>query len=512
MSGEHRIQGIAISTLTGEYGTPLFVYDGQVISDQYSRLRDRLHPKLDIFYSLKANPNVAVCALLRSLGAGAEVSSAAELLTARQAGVLPDDLIFVGPGKSYAELAMCVRHRIHATVCESITELAELDRIARSEELVAPVALRVNPRLRVAGAALAMGGRPRQFGLDEDQLTAKIMTGFPNLRLVGIHVYLGTRIMSADVVGENSARILALAGALADNLEFDLEFVDIGGGLGVAYFDGESDPDLDTLAARTNPTISDFTARYPKARVVMELGRYLTACAGTYVVTVRAVKRSMGESFAITDGGTNHHLAAVGLGSIAKRSFPISLLNRPGDLRTERWHVAGPLCTPTDLLARGVDLPPVRPGDLVGVHRSGAYGPSSSPGLFLGHGYPAEVLVHDGNHHLVRTRDQPDDILSKQRLPEALAFAEAGIRDEDRVAASVIRSIRRVLNHDEMQLDRETRLFETAGLDSTDILQVLVELEDELDVLFDPDSLDPELLSTVATLTAYVCDQLRRPR
>jgi diaminopimelate decarboxylase len=416
VSGSLAIQGIPVPDLAREHGTPLFVYDGEAIRRQYAGLRARLHERLDILYSLKANPNVAVCALLRDLGAGAEVSSALELATALRAGVSPADIVFLGPGKSDDELRACVRHQIAATVCESLDELRDLDALARASEVVAPVALRVNPEFAVKRSGLTMGGKPRQFGIDAAQLDPRrLVARFPSLRVMGVHVYMGTRILSEAVIAENTRRILDLAERVADAQGFPLELVDVGGGLGVAYFDGERDIDIDVLADAVNPLVDAFAARHPETRLVTELGRYLVAAAGIYIVGVRYVKTSMGRRFAVADGGTNHHMAAVGIGSFVKRDFPVRLLNRAADEPDEAWSISGPLCTPNDVLAADVPLPALRRGDLVGVLRSGAYGPSASPVLFLGHGHPAEVLVHDGEAHLVRRRDELEDLLGAQR-------------------------------------------------------------------------------------------------
>jgi diaminopimelate decarboxylase len=414
-----RVQGIPVTDLAREYGTPLYIYDADRLVAQFTRLRARLDPALDIFYSLKANPSLAVCAMLGSLGAGAEVSSLAELVTAQRAGVDPTDIVVPGPGKSSVELAACLEAGVHAIICESFGELALLDALAGERGTLARVALRVNPGFAVKTSTLTMGGKPRQFGIDEDQLLrhGPLRVAYPHIRVVGVHVYMGTRILDPAVVVENTTRILALAEELADRLDFPLEVVDVGGGLGVPYFDGEPELDRDLLSAGVNPVVAAFRARHPRTRLIMELGRYLVADAGTYVVGVRYVKTSMGENFAVTDGGTHHHMAAVGIGSFVKRNFPIALLSRPADAAPQPWTIAGPLCTPNDTLARNVELPPLRPGDLLGVRASGAYGPTASPGLFLSHGFPAEVLVHGGVAHLVRERDECADLLRKQRLP-----------------------------------------------------------------------------------------------
>lgn len=128
------------------------------------------------------------------------------------------------------------------------------------------------------------------------------------------------------------------------------------------------------------------------------------------------VKESLGERFVVADGGTNHHMAAVGVGSFVKRNFPIRSLTRYRDEPSDTYTVTGPLCTPNDVIGKKVALPPVEAGDLLGVERSGAYGPTASPGLFLSHGFPAEVLVHNGAAHLVRERDRREEILAKQHL------------------------------------------------------------------------------------------------
>jgi diaminopimelate decarboxylase len=421
MTEGHAVQGIPVADLVAEFGTPLYLYDGEVITSQYRGLRDRLHPAVEIFYSLKANPNISVCALLHSLGARAEISSLVELATVLAAGVPADQVLFLGPGKSEAEIEACLKADILALICESLEELALIDRTAERLGVTARVVLRVNPSFSVKGSGLTMGGKPRQFGIDEEILLASagLVAEHPSVRLTGVQCYLGTRFLSEETLTGNTARILDLAERISTRIGFGLELVDVGGGLGVAYFAGEQDLDVELLTEGVNPLFAAFHERHPQARLVMELGRYLVARSGLYATTVRYVKESMGERFAVADGGTNHHLTAVGIGSPVKRNFPIRLLNRTGAAESARWNVTGPLCTPNDTVAKGVDLPAdIRAGDLLGVERSGAYGPTASPVFFLSHGYPAEVLVHRGEARLIRRRDVVEDLLGPQVLHE----------------------------------------------------------------------------------------------
>ena len=419
------------NAIATEFGTPTYVYDGDWLVHNLRELRQALHPTLEVFFSLKSNPNRGVYDVLHSAGARAEVSSLAELRTVLEAGTEPGDVIFLGPGKSVQEIEACVEAGIYAVVCESFSELEQIEQAAGARGLRQRVLLRVNPALSIAGSRLTMGGKPRQFGIDEAAVlqAGPKLAGLSHADVAGVHVYLGTRILDAEVVVKNTAYILDLAERIAAATGIRLDAVDIGGGLGVPYFEGEAELDTAALAKELNPLLDRFASAHPETRLIMESGRYLTATGGTYLMRVRHTKQSMGEDFAVADGGTHHHMAAVGIGSFVKRNFPIELLSRRADPAEPNgpWNIAGPLCTPNDTIAKGVQLPPLRPGDLVGVRRSGAYGPSASPVYFLSHGYPAEVLVLGGKPYLVRRRDTVEDILGRQTTHHDLRLA--GRRD-----------------------------------------------------------------------------------
>ncbi|WP_165984868.1 diaminopimelate decarboxylase [Streptomyces sp. YIM 98790] len=426
------VQGIGYRELAERFGTPLYVYDGDLLTATVTGLRRALHPALEVFYSLKANPNISVFAALRAGGARAEVSSLVELRTALAAGTEPENILFLGPGKSEEELAACLDTGVYAVVCESFAELDRIERLAAARRIRQRVLLRVNPALAISGSRLTMGGKPRQFGIDEAQVLAAgdLTARYWHADVAGIQVYLGTRILDAGVLGKNTRYILDLAERIAAATGIRLDAVDIGGGLGVPYFDGEAELGPAEAGREINPLLDAFAAAHPRTRLIMESGRYLAARAGVYVLGVRYVKESLGERFAVADGGTHHHMAAVGIGSFVKRNFPAVLLSDREAGEPRPWNVTGPLCTPNDSLLKQAELPDLVPGDLIGVLNSGAYGPSASPGLFLSHGFPAEVLVTGGRAHLVRERDRPEDLLRPQRLVTAAGpAAPAGPAD-----------------------------------------------------------------------------------
>ncbi|PJM98657.1 diaminopimelate decarboxylase [Streptomyces sp. CB01201] len=418
MAGPQKINAAAIAE---QFGTPLFMYDAQVITETLRELENVLPPGIDVLYSLKANPNISICSLLNRAGAGAEVSSVAELMTAIRAGVAPADIIFLGPGKTSSDLNACIDAGIHAVVCESLYEMRLLEQAAAARNAdPVPVLLRINPAFHSKGSGLAMGGKPRQFGIDEEQARAArpLLEELPHIDVRGFHAYMGTRFLNHKDVVSNTVQILSMAESVAADLGIDLFTVDFGGGLGVAYFDNEQDVDVAALGKELAEPVASFRARHPDCRLIMELGRYLTARAGTYVTRVLYVKESLGENFVVADGGTNHHMAAVGIGSFVKRNFPVRHLGQPDAPADHVYTVTGPLCTPNDTVVKRASLPEVRPGDLLGIERSGAYGPTASPGLFLSHGYPAEVVVHQGRAILVRERDTPEDLLARQHLAD----------------------------------------------------------------------------------------------
>ncbi|WP_336783731.1 diaminopimelate decarboxylase [Paenibacillus illinoisensis] len=418
MSGEYQIQQVAISEIAERFGTPLYVYDGDVLEQVYQELRGLLTPKVELFYSLKANPNISIVHWLHELGARAEVCSMTELHTALEAGVKPEHIIFLGPGKSAAEIIACVRQGIYAIVCESFQELERIEAIAAEEGRVVQVALRINPSFAVKGSRLTMGGKPRQFGIDENHVIQgkEKFERCSHVDIMGLHVYMGTRMLEVEPIVQNTRHILELAERIEQHLGIKLRMVDVGGGLGVPYHEGEEPLSVGSLTEQLNPLFDEYKANHPDTRLFMELGRYLVGKSGMLVSRALYVKQSYGETFIVTDGGTNCHMAAVGIGSFVKRNFPIASLTRYGESPVGEYNITGPLCTPNDVIGKRVNLPYVAQGDLIGVFHSGAYGPTASPTHFLSHGSPAEVIVSGGEVHLIRERDTPQDMLGKQRL------------------------------------------------------------------------------------------------
>jgi diaminopimelate decarboxylase len=414
--GVLQIGGVRVSKLAEEFGTPLFAYDESVMQRKWDELRATFPPRFEIYYSVKANPNLNILAFFLAQGAGLEIASAGELYQAREAGCAPARLLFAGPGKTPAELRLALTEGVGEIHAESMLELERIAQIAPDLHRTAPVAIRVNPEGEVQGGAMRMGGKPAPFGIDEELLDAVLDFALsqPSIEFRGIHIFAGTQILDSEILLAQYRKGVQIAKRVARRLHQPLHSLDFGGGLGVPYFPHENPLDLAILRAglvdleREIATDPDFMG----TRLVIEPGRYLIAEAGVYLTRVLDVKISRGKKFVILDGGMNHHLAASGnLGQTIKRNFPIAVATKWGRPHEETVEVVGPLCTPLDTLGRAVAVPRVEVGDLVAVFQSGAYARTASPLGFLSHPAPPEVMAHHGKARLIRKRGEISDYL-----------------------------------------------------------------------------------------------------
>jgi diaminopimelate decarboxylase len=413
-NGELQIGGVPITRLAEEFGTPVFVYDEAVMQRKWDALRATFPPRFQIYYSVKANPNLNILAFFLAQGAGLEIASAGELCQAREAGCAPGRILFAGPGKTQEELRMALTEGVGEIHAESMLELERIASIAGGLHRKAPVAIRVNPEADAQGGAMRMGGKPAPFGIDEELLDAALDFALsqPSIEFRGIHLFTGTQILDSEVLLTQYRKGLQIAKRVAARLGQPLHSLDFGGGLGVPYFPHEQPLDMAMLKTGLANLEGEIAVDpgLARTRLVIEPGRYLIAEAGVYLTRVLDVKISRGKKFVILDGGMNHHLAASGnLGQTIKRNFPIAIATKWGLSDEESVEIVGPLCTPLDTLGRAVALPRVEVGDLMAIFQSGAYARAASPLGFLSHPSPPEVMAHLGRARLIRQRGESSD-------------------------------------------------------------------------------------------------------
>jgi len=393
--GELLVGGDPLTLLAARVGqTPFYAYDRVLIRERVASLRVALPDTIKLHYAMKANPLPALVGFMAALVDGIDVASAGELKVALDAGADAREISFAGPGKRETELRQAVASRVLINI-ESMREVLLLERIAGELGLPARVAVRVNPDFELKGSGMKMGGGPKQFGVDVEEVPALLARiASAGLAFEGFHLFAGSQNLRAESICEAQRLSYELALRLASHAPCPLRFLNLGGGFGIPYFPGEQRLDLAPISANLQGLSERAAKEMPEVSLVIELGRYLVGEAGIYVARVIDRKVSRAQVFLVTDGGLHHHLAASGnFGQVVRKNYPVEIGTRAGPGPRERASVVGPLCTPLDLLADRMELAVAEPGDLVVVFQSGAYGASASPQDFLGHPHCAEVLV-----------------------------------------------------------------------------------------------------------------------
>ena len=393
--GELVVGGERLSLLAARVGqTPFYAYDRALLRQRVSALREVLPKAVKLHYAMKANPMPAVVGLMAGLVDGIDVASAGELKVALDAGANPLEISFAGPGKRGSELRQAVASRVLINV-ETLREVVLLETISSELGLPARVAVRVNPDFELKGSGMKMGGGPKQFGVDAEEMPELLAAvGRAGLAFEGFHLFAGSQNLRAESICEAQQKSYELALRLAQHAPSPVRFLNLGGGFGIPYFPGEQRLNLNPIGENLAQLAQRAQTELPEASFVIELGRYLVGEAGVYVTRIIDRKVSRGQVFLVTDGGLNHHLSASGnFGQVVRKNYPVTIGTKADSLEKEAASVVGPLCTPLDLLADRMALPCALVDDLVVVFQSGAYGASASPQSFLGHPVCPEVLV-----------------------------------------------------------------------------------------------------------------------
>ncbi|HZL25226.1 MAG TPA: pyridoxal-dependent decarboxylase, exosortase A system-associated [Acidobacteriaceae bacterium] len=389
------VGGIPLTQLAAQVGnTPFYVYDRAVIDARVAALRTALPDVIKLHYAMKANPMPAVVQYLATKVDGLDVASGGELTVALDTSMAPRAISFAGPGKRESELAQAVAAGILINV-ESFREIRLLERISTLQGRPARVAVRVNPDFELKSSGMKMGGGPKQFGIDAEEIPRALAEiGARQLAFEGFHIFSGSQNLHAEAICEAQTKALDLAIRLSKLAPAPVQIVNLGGGFGIPYFPGEARLDLAPIGAHLAGLVQRANAALPNANLVIELGRYLVGEAGLYVCSVLDRKISRGQVFLIVDGGLHHHLAASGnFGQVIRKNYPVVIANHVKGMRREIASIVGPLCTPLDILADRMDLAQAKEGDLIAVFQSGAYGYTASPRGFLSQPQAEEILV-----------------------------------------------------------------------------------------------------------------------
>ena len=396
---------MSLSAIADREGTPVYVYSGEMIRARYHELDDAFgdYPHR-VHYAMKANSTLALVRLLREAGAAIDANSIWEIEVARRAGAAPADIVFPGVGKSAAELERAVPLGLKAINVESAGELARIEAIAAKAGCVARVAIRVNPDIDAQSHPhISTGLKINKFGVPAAEARELIagMKARPRLALVAIHVHIGSQITSLNPL-RSVGRFAAGMAADVKRAGIALEYLDLGGGLGIAYGD---DPIVSlrdyvaTLVDEIRPT---------GLPIVIEPGRSLVGPTAVLLARVVDIKRRDAVSdFAVIDAGMTELLRPA-LYDAYHRIEPVA--PRAGaDVR--QYEIVGPVCESTDVVGRDRLLPELAVGDVLAIRDAGAYGAAMASN-YNRRPLPVEVLVDGGRANVIRRRQTVDELLS----------------------------------------------------------------------------------------------------
>jgi diaminopimelate decarboxylase len=409
-AGFHRLthdlvcDGVPLAAIAAAEGTPVYVYSAALLRERYRAIDAAFggYPHT-LHYALKANSTLAISRLLRELGSAVDANSIWEIDVARKAGFEPQQIVFTGVGKSPEELERAVALGLKAINVESAGELDRLEAIATRLGRAARVAVRVNPDIDAKSHPhISTGLKINKFGVPLDAARALLETlkTRPALALVAIHVHVGSQITSIEPL----RKAAALAADVSLELQgrgFPLEYVDLGGGLGVSY-DGSAVPSVEDYVAALVGEV-----RRTSLPIVVEPGRAIAAPAGALVARVIDVKpRTAASDFIIIDAGMTELMRPALYGAF-HRIEPVAG-PETGDCHYE---IVGPVCESTDVVGRDRMLPRLAAGDLVAIRDAGAYGAVMASN-YNRRPLPPEVLVDGGEWRVVRRRQTIEDQLT----------------------------------------------------------------------------------------------------
>ncbi|MDP8255773.1 MAG: diaminopimelate decarboxylase [Candidatus Alcyoniella australis] len=407
LRGDLCCEGLKLRRLAARYGTPLYVYSHAALVKHY-KVFDRAFSGLEhqICYSVKANSSLAVLAVLAAQGSGADIVSGGELFRALYAGVLPGRIVYSGVGKTDQEISYALNAGIKMFSVESGQELLRIDKIAGRVKRRAPIAIRVNPDIDPkTHPHLATGLKSEKFGVDIDEAPAfyRRAARLRNVDIVGLSCHIGSQILELDPFTQALRKLRALI----ERLEADghrIGLLDVGGGLGIDYGNGPG-PHPRSYAAALRAELNGLDVC-----LVLEPGRMIAGNAGALITRVLYHKDQHGKRFTIVDAGMND-LIRPALYNSRHEIRPV--------LRTRKrkvvQDVVGPICESADFLARGRELPPVDPGGLLCVLSAGAYGFSMASN-YNSRPRPAEVMVKGRRAHLIREREEYDDLIDNEHF------------------------------------------------------------------------------------------------
>jgi diaminopimelate decarboxylase len=400
--GTFTMQGVSLTALAQQYGTPLYVYDAEKIVGQVSKMKKAFQGvDLTLKFAAKSLTNISILKLIRSTGTLLDVVSIQEALIGMQAGYAPHEIMYTPNCVPFQE----IEEAIALGLTINIDNLPFLERFGQRYAQTHPCCVRINPHIRAGGnEKIQVGHKDSKFGISvaqTDEIVALVEKY--QIRLNGLHMHTGSDIKEADAFLKGADVLFRTARRFKD-----LEFIDFGGGFKVSYREDEPEIDLPTLGAQMTKAFQEFCLEYGRPlQMWFEPGKYLVSEAGILLAQATVVKQTPTAQFIGLDTGLNHLIRPM----MYNAYHQIVNLSNPGG-PSKNYHVVGYICE-TDTFAWDRPLAETQEGDILAILNAGAYGFSMSSN-YNSRFRPAEVLIYQGKAYLVRKREEMEDLLRHQ--------------------------------------------------------------------------------------------------
>ncbi|BFM09349.1 diaminopimelate decarboxylase [Halioxenophilus aromaticivorans] len=407
-NGQLQMEGVAVSELAKQYGTPLYLYSSSVIADNFNAYKNAAKsiPTM-VCYAIKANSNLAILQALAKLGAGFDIVSGGELQRVLQAGGDASKVVFSGVGKTADEMALALEAGVHCFNVESDAELSLLSRVASQRGDTARISLRVNPDVDPkTHPYISTGLRDNKFGITFEQAPAVYQraAGLPGIEIVGVDCHIGSQLTELAPFNDAVDRLLELIAELKAQ-GISLEHIDMGGGLGINYSGSEAPPTKSSYLAALESKLANTGLS-----LILEPGRSIVGDAGVLVTQVQYLKPTAHKNFAIVDAAMNDNIRPA----LYQAEQRIVSVTETSDAPVQTWDLVGPVCESADFIGKDRPLA-LTAGDYLAQLDAGAYcfGMASN---YNTRARAAEVLIAGDDHWLVRERETFADLIRGEHL------------------------------------------------------------------------------------------------
>jgi len=398
----YNVQGVDLVDLAHEYGTPLYVYDAEKIRTQFDRLTNAFGGvKLRIKYACKSLTNLSILKLLRSYGSELDCVSIQEVRLGLRAGFTAEQILYTPNCVSFDE----IKEAVEIGVMINLDNISILEQFGHEFHGTVPVCIRLNPHIMAGGnKKISTGHADSKFGISIYQLAHILRVAKTyDLNVVGLHMHTGSDILDSEVF----LRAADILFDTAKNFE-NLQFIDFGSGFKVAYKTGDITTDIEDLGKKLGESFKNFCAQYGRdLEMWFEPGKYIVSEAGLFLAKTNVVKTTPATVFVGVDSGMNHLVRPMMYDSYHE------IVNISNSSETKRvYTVVGYICE-TDTFGLDRKLDEVKEGDILAFKNAGAYSFSMASN-YNSRLKPAEVLIYEGKAHLIRKREEFEDLIRNQ--------------------------------------------------------------------------------------------------